>query len=146
MLNAAILVCLVVAAQEKGKGPVELEPGDLLPGLVAKYQSLVDKEATLYRVEPKPAFYLGRSSPHPRIPPGPFQVEWTGVIQSRNTGHSLGVRGRELMVKVDGETVLDGRGRTDTTRLTAKAPIARRVLHVAVKYQFADVPYVAGVV
>ena len=37
-----------------------------------------------------------------------------------------------MTVKVDGVTVLDGRGQTDTTRVTAKAPLKRDAgsLHV----------------
>ena len=46
MLNAALIVCLIVAAQEKGRGRLELEPGDLQPGLVAEYRSLVEKDAS----------------------------------------------------------------------------------------------------
>ena len=89
MLNEALIVCLLVAAQEKGRGRLELEPGDLRPGLVAKYRSLVEKDATVYRVEPKPAFYLGRSSPHPRIPPGPFEVDVDRASsRSRSPGRS----------------------------------------------------------
>jgi hypothetical protein len=55
-------------------------PEDLKPGLVAEYRSLVDPSATLTRIDAKPAFTLGDSSPHPRIPPGPFEVVWTGFI------------------------------------------------------------------
>ena len=56
--------------------PLDLDPEELQPGLVAEYRSLVDSKATVLRVEPKPAFTLGRSSPHPRLPPGPFEVTW----------------------------------------------------------------------
>src|SRR5262245_64751519 len=67
-------------------GPIELEPGDLKPGLVAQYRSRVDQDARLTRVEAKPAFTLGRSSPHPRIPPGPFEVAYSGVIHVKEKG------------------------------------------------------------
>jgi len=145
MLNAILLAYFLVAAQDKGKGPLELEPGDLRPGLVAKYRSLVDKEAILHRVEPKPAFYLGRSSPHPRIPPGPFEVEWVGVIQIKERGaiSFSAFVGGELTLTVDGVTVLEGRGPTDTSRLTAKGPLKREPAYysIAVKYRsLADVP------
>src|SRR5262245_40394861 len=55
-------------------------PDELKPGLVAEYRSLIDPTATVTRVEPKPAYSLGDSSPHPRIPPGPFEVVWAGFL------------------------------------------------------------------
>src|SRR5688572_24665150 len=55
-------------------------PDELKPGLLAEYRSLVDPAATLTRVDPRPALSVGESSPHPRIPPGPFEVVWTGFI------------------------------------------------------------------
>ncbi|MBI3857897.1 MAG: hypothetical protein HY293_19640 [Planctomycetes bacterium] len=69
MAIAALLLALVAQ-----------NPDELKPGLVAVYRSLVDSEATLTRIDAKPAFSLGESSPHPRIPPGPFEVVWTGFI------------------------------------------------------------------
>ena len=56
------------------------------PASSAEYRSLADPKATVTRIEPKPAFTLGRSSPHPRIPPGPFEVTWTGVVSIRDPG------------------------------------------------------------
>src|SRR5947209_5547667 len=50
---------------------------DLRPGLAAVYRSLVDGQATFPRLETKPAFFLGLSSPDRRLPPGPFEVIWT---------------------------------------------------------------------
>src|SRR5262245_17390746 len=61
-------------------GPLEAEPEGLRPGLVAHYRSLAGQEATLDRIDAKPAFRLSASSPHPRIPPGPFEVVWTGAL------------------------------------------------------------------
>src|SRR5262245_35745685 len=143
MLNAALVAALLIATH--GRGRLELEPGELRPGLVAKYRSLVDKEATLHRIEAKPAFYLGRSSPHPRIPPGPFEVEWSGVIQIKEHGaiSFYAFVGGELTVMVDGVTVLEGRGPTDTSRLTEKSPTKRAPGYYtfAVKYRsLADLP------
>src|SRR5262245_24614178 len=74
------------AVQEKPAWPLDIEADELKPGLVGVYRSLVDDKATLARVEAKPAFYLGHSSPHPRIPPGPFEVTWTGVILLKDAG------------------------------------------------------------
>src|SRR5260370_9250462 len=78
----AVFLCIspCVALADESAGPLDLEAESLRPGLVAEYRSLTDGEATVHRVEPKPAFYLGHSSPHPRIPPGPFEVVWTGIV------------------------------------------------------------------
>jgi mono/diheme cytochrome c family protein/cytochrome c551/c552 len=142
MSGAAILVCLLSAAPA---GPLDLEPGDLTPGLVATYRSVADKDATVTRIEPKPAFYLGRSSPHPRIPPGPFEVTWSGVLSIKETGPITfsAFVGGEVTVIVDGVTVLDGKGQTDTARVAAKVPLKRApgFYKLTVKYRsLADVP------
>jgi len=60
--------------------PVAVAGDDVKPGLVAVYRSLVDPAATLTRVDLQPAFTLDDSSPHPRLPPGAFEVTWTGLI------------------------------------------------------------------
>src|SRR4051812_14517851 len=82
MTRAAFTLCVLTAP---GGAPLDLEPGDLKPGLVAVYRSIAEK-ASVGRIEPKPAFTLGRSSPHPRIPPGPFEVTYAGVIQIKESG------------------------------------------------------------
>src|SRR4051812_48766300 len=65
---------------------LELEPEALKPGLVAEYHSPGEASAALRRNEAKPAFHLGHSSPHPRLPSGPFEVSWNGLIQLREDG------------------------------------------------------------
>src|SRR3954470_19103186 len=107
MTGALLLACLLPVSTA---GPLDLEPGDLNPGLVARYQSVAQPRAAASRIEPKPAFYLGRSSPHPRIPPGPFEVTWTGVIAIKDPGPITfsAFVGGEATVTVDGVTVLDG--------------------------------------
>ena len=69
-MTAAVLLVGLVASPltPAAGGPLDLEPEDLKPGLVAEYRSLADPKATVARIEPKPAFALGRSSPHPRRP------------------------------------------------------------------------------
>src|SRR5262245_10422017 len=49
---------------------------DLAPGLLAHYRSLpLDSSGPeLLRIDSKPAFTFGESSPHPRFPPGPFAI------------------------------------------------------------------------
>jgi cytochrome c551/c552 len=138
---AAFTLCLVTSP---AAGPIELEPGDLRPGLVARYRSCVDQTATLARVEAKPAFALGRSSPHPRIPPGPFEVAYTGVIHIQEKGGIAfsAFVGGEVTVTVDGAVVLEGRGQTDNAQVKGK-PVAREpgYYKFEVKYQsIVDVP------
>src|SRR6478736_2643196 len=84
-MTGALLLALL-ASPAAPPAPLDLEPSELTPGLVAHYRSIAEPDATVYRVEPKPAFYLGRSSPHPRIPPGPFEVTYTGVVSIRDPG------------------------------------------------------------
>ena len=142
MNTAAMLVCLLPTFPI---APVDLEPGDTSPGLVATYQSLVEKDATVTRIDAKPAFYLGRSSPHPRIPHGPFEVTWSGLISLKEPGaiSFSAFVGGEVTVTVDGVVVLDGKGLTDTARITAKAPLKRESGHYEFKVTYrslADVP------
>jgi mono/diheme cytochrome c family protein len=102
-----------------GRGEPDVEPEDLPPGLVAHYRSLVDKSADLHRIDAKPAFNLGLSSPHPRIPPGQFEVDWTGMLYLKDPApitFDAFVCG-EVTVKVDGVSVLQGRGDTETSRV-----------------------------
>jgi hypothetical protein len=125
--------------------PLELESQDLRPGLVAAYRSLVDPPATTTRIDPKPAFYLGSSSPHRRLPPGPFEVVWTGVILLQDPGpiRFSAFVGGEVTVEVDAATVLEGRGLSDTTRIETKQPLARKLgpYRLMIRYQsLANVP------
>src|SRR4051812_36212857 len=75
-MSMEIAALLVLFLQE----PVKVAGDEVKPGLVAVYRSLVDPGATLTRIDAKPGFTLGGSSPHPRIPPGPFEVVWTGLL------------------------------------------------------------------
>ncbi len=108
-------------------GSLDVEPEDLRPGLVAHYRSLADKDATLYRIDAKPAFHLGNSSPHPRIAPGPFEVVWTGVLNLTEpipltfAAYLCG----DVTMKVDGVTVLQGRGNSETAQISSKEPLKR---------------------
>jgi len=71
-----IAALLVLLLQE----PVKVPGDELKPGLLAEYRSLAAPDCALTRIDAKPGFTLGDSSPHPRIPPGPFEVVWTGLI------------------------------------------------------------------
>jgi mono/diheme cytochrome c family protein/glucose/arabinose dehydrogenase len=146
MTGMAIVVCLFPAlAAAPPPGRLDLEPEELRPGLVAEYRSLAEPTARLTRVEPKPAFHLGRSSPHPRLPPGPFEVVWSGVIAFRESGSVSfsALVGGEVTVSVDGATVLDGRGESDVSRVEAREPLQRPpgYYRLTVRYRsLADVP------
>src|SRR5262249_25609026 len=112
---------------ESARSEPEVEPEDLPPGLVAHYRSPVDKSAELHRIDAKPAFYLGLSSPHPRIPPGQFEVDWTGMLYLKDPApitFEAFVCG-EITVKVDGFSVLEGRGETETSRASRGNPLRR---------------------
>jgi glucose/arabinose dehydrogenase/mono/diheme cytochrome c family protein len=108
-------------------GPLDVEFEDLHPGLLAVYRSSADKDAVLTRVDAKPAFTLGHSSPHPRLPPAPFEVTWTGVLILKDKAPISfdAYLGGELTMEVDGVTVLRGRGENDTTLLGPRELLKR---------------------
>lgn len=119
--------------------PLDVEVEDMRPGLVASYRSLADADATLTRIDAKPAFTLGRSSPHPRIPPGPFEVTWEGVILLTDPApltfhaHVCG----EVKVEIDGVTVLDATGKSETAEVGPGTPLKREsgVYRLKVRYR-----------
>src|SRR5689334_24909921 len=93
---AALLVLLL---QE----PVKVSGDEVKPGLVAVYRSLVDPEAVLTRIDAKPAFTLDDSSPHPQIPPGPFEVIWSGLILIQDA--EAITFGGDATIQIDGRPV-----------------------------------------
>ena len=121
----ALLVLCVggsLFAADKPAGRLDLDPDDLKSGLVAEYRSLADPKATVTRIDAKPAFTLGHSSPHPRIPNGPFEVTWTGVISIRDPGPMtlVAIVGGQLSISITGDVVLNGRGASETSRVNSK--------------------------
>ncbi len=87
--------------------PSQVAGDDLRPGLRAVYRSGGE---TLERVDPKPSFNWGLSSPHPRLPAGPFEVEWTGFLHIQEPDTIIfdaEVAGR-VRIAV-GSVLLDGR-------------------------------------
>jgi glucose/arabinose dehydrogenase len=127
VVTVAWLIGVPLATADEPTGPLDVEPDDVRPGLVAVYRSPGDGGATLYRTDPRPAFTLGSSSPHPRIAAGPFEVTWSGFLQIHDDGP---IRfdahvGGALSVEVDGITVLSGEGRPETSRLEPAATLSR---------------------
>jgi mono/diheme cytochrome c family protein len=92
MIVAAVVLAL--AAQN---------PDELKPGLVAEVRSLIDPTAVVTRIDPKPAYALDGFSLHPRIPPGPFEVVWTGflLVQEKDAI----TFGGDATIEIDGRVV-----------------------------------------
>jgi mono/diheme cytochrome c family protein len=118
-----------VGRQARNAAPVDDEDVKPALGLLAEYRSLTAGAATarLVRIDAKPAFTWGRSSPHPRLRPGPFEVRWTGVIAWRETGPVRfgAYLGGELTLTIDGDTVLRGRGKSEGAWVEASKTITR---------------------
>lgn len=126
------------AVSKEPSGPLDVEPEELRPGLWAEYRSVKDRDAALQRTEAKPAFFVGTSSPHPRLPDGPFEATWRGVIQLREPSPiSFSARvGGDVTVEVDGVTVLGGRGLVDRPEVSP-ATVLRRppgIYRLAIHY------------
>jgi len=108
-------------------GPIDVELENLRPGLIAHYRSLKGHDAQLDRIDARPTFYLGHSSPHPRIPPGPFEIAWRGVLHIKDSSPIMFdayVCG-ELLIEIDGVRVLDGRGENETAQLRSREGLKR---------------------
>ncbi len=124
--GAGGIILLLACGPLRGEPPAA-EPEDVWPGLLAHYRSLTDEGAALDRIDAKPAFFLGDSSPHPRLPPGPFAVVWTGLLRLADPGpltfdaHVCG----EVAVEVDGVTVLAGRGENERARVGPREALKR---------------------
>jgi glucose/arabinose dehydrogenase len=134
-----------VSAAAKPTGPLDVELQDLRPGLVARYRSRRAADATLVRVDAKPAFTLGPSSPHPRLPPGPFEVSWAGVLLLKEVEpiHFDAYVGGEIVVEVDVATVLRGRGTSETAHVRSDRALnlPAGVYRLTIHYQsLPDVP------
>jgi glucose/arabinose dehydrogenase/mono/diheme cytochrome c family protein len=106
---------------------LDVEPEQLRPGLVAVMRSLDDPERSLTRIDVKPAFHLGHSSPHPRLPGGPFEALWTGLVWIKDRGPITfdAWVGGEVTVEIDGIRVLQGRGDSDTAHITGRTKLER---------------------
>lgn len=107
---------LILALTLPAAAPLDVEPEDLRPGLVAEYKSRVEERAVLSRIEAKPAFTLGDSSPHPRLPPGAFDVTWTGAILIRELGAITfeAYAGGEVSLDIDNVRVLEGQAKSES--------------------------------
>lgn len=139
VLGAALLVP-AAAAQE----PLLVGGDDLRPGLASVYRSLTPNGGTLARVEARPAFTLGASSPHPRIAPGPFEVVWTGVIvQPEADSLRFGAFvGGAVTFTIGGTEVLRGSGDRATSWIeSASRPWSPGTYRLRIEYRsLPDVP------
>jgi mono/diheme cytochrome c family protein/glucose/arabinose dehydrogenase len=127
LLVASWFVTGPFASADEPEGPLDVDPEEVRAGLIAVYRPLGVETPPLYQIDPKPAFALGRSSPHPRVPDGPFEVAWTGILQVNDPG-PLTFRAflaGELEMVVDGVTVLRGLGRSETARIEPASPLTR---------------------
>ncbi len=147
LLMGVVLLAVVLAwtwpgAAVQQPGRVAVEPEELRPGLVGAYQSLRDGDARGTRIDRKPAFYLGHSSPDARLPPGPFEVVWTGLLHVKDRGPITfdAFVGGEASVEVDGVAVLQGRGETATTHVQGKQALDRKLGHYRVMVRFRALP------
>src|SRR4029079_9127970 len=129
LLASPCLLILMACTAEDRQGspsrPLDVEDTDLRPGLVAEYKSLANenKHEPLVRVDAKPAFTWGTSSPHPRIAPGPFEVTWTGLL---NVGLEDRIRfraflGGEVSISIGKQLVLQGRCTKPQDAVTGEA-------------------------
>src|ERR1700760_1317033 len=103
ILTACAASSLSVASAAIPPGRVDVDPDSLRPGIPAVYRSSGPVGSTVHVVNPKLSFPIGDSSPHPRIPPGPFEVAWSGLLKVQDEGpitfHAL--LGGELTLRVD---------------------------------------------
>ncbi len=139
------LTLISTSLAQQQSGAIEAEPETLGEGLVAEYRSLAEPAAMLARLDAKPAFALGHSSPHPRIPPGPFEVKWAGLLHFREAGPITfdAICCWELKVEIDGETVIDGRGETEHSRVQSQKTFERPYGYYQIAIHFrslADLP------
>jgi mono/diheme cytochrome c family protein len=130
----------------KQPGPLDVEPEDVRAGLLGVYTSLVDKEAILVRVDNQPALAWGHASPHLRLPAGPLEVIWTGLLLVKDAGPLSfeAFVGGDLTLKVDGVTVLEGRGDSDRARLKGREKLSRSTGLYRLEIRYRTLPDVAA--
>jgi cytochrome c551/c552 len=135
--------------QEKRDDPIEVDDPatEIRPGLVASYRSLAADQRSQFvtRIDPKPAYTWGVSTPHPRIAPGPFEVIWRGLIDLRtNKPIRWGafVSG-QVSVRIGKTIVLDGMGKDLNDRIDSQVPYqtGSGLYEVEIRYQsLSEVP------
>jgi mono/diheme cytochrome c family protein len=111
----------------QAKQPLDPDAIELRPGLTARYESLVGLGSSFTRIDLKPAFTWRESSPHPTFKPGGFRVVWSGVFLLRETEpvrFGAFVSG-DLSVRIDGATVLKGKGKEVTSWIQGKESFQR---------------------
>jgi mono/diheme cytochrome c family protein/glucose/arabinose dehydrogenase len=112
----------------------EIDEAALRPGLQAIYQSLADESARVARIDLKPNFTWGNSSPHPLLPPKSWQATWSGVLLVREKDSitfSSQLSGTVTVV-VDGKTVLSG---TDDDQVATPLPTTPGAYRLQIDFQ-----------
>ncbi|MCH7988177.1 MAG: c-type cytochrome, partial [Planctomycetes bacterium] len=84
------------------------EAEDFPPGMLARYSA---GGKTIQRVDPDISFVWGVAAPDQRIPPGPFEVQWKGLLLNReNNAYRFHVfLDGAVTLAVDGKKILDGK-------------------------------------
>jgi glucose/arabinose dehydrogenase/mono/diheme cytochrome c family protein len=133
-LLASILSLTLVAGET-----APINPKLLTPGLIAHYQATAGGE--VIRIDAKPAFTLGDSSPHPRLAPGPFNVIWSGVIVLRGDGPFSfdAFAGGDVEINIDGTQVLKGRGESETATVRSAEAFARPAGRYRIRIEFRSI-------
>ncbi|HYG75179.1 MAG TPA: hypothetical protein VEK08_09280 [Planctomycetota bacterium] len=142
-LTCTLILAMLATAAANAGDAAPINPKSLSPGLVATYRS--PEGATVSRIEPKPAFSFGNSSPHPRLPSGVFSASFEGVIVLRGDAPFLfdAFVGGELTVKIDGDEVLKGRGESESAQVRSEQSLVRRAgrYRISIDYRsLANVP------
>src|ERR1051325_1277567 len=114
MRTWSLLLIVLLTCSSQGQEPVEIDDPatELRPGLAAEYRS-VTTSAAFTTIELKPSFTWDTSSPHPRIPSGPFEGTWKGLIDVRTKEPirwSALISG-EITVHIGKQIVLQGQGK-----------------------------------
>lgn len=113
---------------KKRDDPVEVDDPatEIRAGLVASYRSLAadQRSQSVTRIDPKPAYTWGVSSPHPRIAPGPFEVIWRGLIDLRTNEpvRWSAFVGGQVTVRIGKSVVLEGTGKDLNARIDSSVP------------------------
>jgi hypothetical protein len=135
------LPLLLSALQNYGAGPEREQ--NLQSGLLAEYRTLAESSGAvpLHRIDPKPSFTWGESTPHPRIPSGPFEVTWRGRIElegDEDLRFGAWLAGK-VRVQIDDEEVLQATHREQEVRHDAVKSFRREAGTYPIRIVFSSI-------